>query len=254
MKKIIYVLTLSLLIFSCEDFEEVIYDNNGQTGIGFTVSEANLTIFPAGATTTLTVQSTTTSTSDRSFNVAVNTEESFGTSDNYTIGNVVIPANSFDGALEVTFTDNSLVDDEVYLLVLDLDLPAGVAVVGSDRAEITYVKAFTCNDLVLTLNEDQWAGEREWEITDASGTVVSQCSDFTECPFAGGAGPTTEAAYNFNINLPDGTYTFTITDSYGDGQSFPADGDYTLSCGAIVHATGGGNWGASESTTFVVNP
>lgn len=254
MKKIIYLLAISVLAFSCGEFEDVIYDNTGQTGVGFTQAEANLTVFPTGASTTLTVQSTTTSPTDRSFSVAVNTEESIGTSDNYTIGNVVIPANSYDGALEVTFTDNSLVDDEVYLLVLDLDLPADVAVVGSKTAQITYVKAFICNDLVLTLNEDQWAGERGWEITDDTGTVVSQCSDFTQCPFAGGAGPTAEATYTFNINLPDGCYTFTITDTYGDGQSFPNDGDYSLSCGAIVHASGGSNWGSSESTDFCVNP
>jgi hypothetical protein len=57
------------------------------------------------------------------------------------------------------------------------------------------------------------------------------------------------------MTLADGCYTFTIYDSYGDGQfDGTNNGTYSLDCSIINAANGGGNWGSSESTDFCVNP
>jgi len=54
--------------------------------------------------------------------------------------------------------------------------------------------------------------------------------------------------------LPDGCYTFTIFDSFGDGL-FDGNitGNYSLKCSIINHASGEGNFGSSETTDFCVN-
>jgi len=48
-------------------------------------------------------------------------------------------------------------------------------------------------------------------------------------------------------------YTFTINDSFGDGLSYPSNGSYTLTVNGTVKATGGGNYGSTESTDFDTN-
>lgn len=256
MKKIIYLLFIAVFAFSCEDVEDVIYDNNGQPGVGFQATSLNTVVTAtAGATVTIPVQSTVTTGSDRSFEVSVNTEESVGTADNYTVGSVTIPANSYEGNLVVNFTDNSLVDFEEYILVIDLALPSGVAVVGAETVEINYIKALVCNDLTLVINEDAYADERDWNIKDSDGNIVVQCSDYADCPGGAPSGSIAAAQYVYNFNLPDGCYTFTITDSFGDGQfDGNVTGNYSLTCSIITHAENEGNWGGEDVTEFCVNP
>lgn len=256
MKKLIYLLFIAVFAFSCEDIEDVVYDNNGQTGVGFQLETVNTVVSSnSGATVTIPVQSTVTSSSDRSFDVSVNLEESNGTADNYSIGSVVIPANSYEGNLVVNFTDNSLVEFEEYLLVIDLALPSGAAVVGAETVEITYLKAIVCNDVTLTINEDAYADERDWNITDSDGNIVVQCSDYADCPGGQPSGSVAAAQYVYNFTLADGCYTFNISDSYGDGQfDGTTTGNYSLKCSIIVHAENEGDWGSEDSTDFCVNP
>ena len=61
--------------------------------------------------------------------------------------------------------------------------------------------------------------------------------------------------YNYSFNLPDGCYTFTIYEAFGDGLfDGNVTGNWTLSCLIITHSTGSGNFGGSSSTDFCVNP
>ena len=60
---------------ACEQNEAIIdnvYDNNGQTGVGFTTSSTSVAVRPEGASATVGVQATTTSGSARSYDVVVN--------------------------------------------------------------------------------------------------------------------------------------------------------------------------------------
>lgn len=258
MKNIFKILLVCILFASCEETESVLFD--GATGIGFGTSILAVSVPEEGITIQVPVLSTTTSTEARTFTasaVAVDPETDLTSSD-YTIGDVTIPANSFEGTLAVTFNYNGLIDFQPYTLGVKIDAP------GSAFPPITFnvlkefdITTYVCADLTLLLNEDAYADERNWEITNSSGVVVAQCSDFTTCPNGAPSGSLPAAAYSFSIpTLPAGNYTFTIYDAYGDGQfDGNNEGNYDLFCSAqtvVSYASGGGDWGASESTDFTI--
>jgi hypothetical protein len=253
MKKIkLFSALLALVVFTaCDKDDESInnvYDEvNGQIGVGFTTSGTSVSVKPEGAVVTLGVQSTVTTTSDRNYDVMVNEETSTGNAGHYSIGNITIPAGSYDGLLTVNMIDDgTLLEGVSYDLVLDLDLPADVAVHTSKTATITYNQYLLCNDFTLVINDDFYSSERTWDVTDSAGNVVESGG-----PYANG----TYTIPPYTMTLADGCYTFTIYDSYGDGQFDGTNtGSYSLDCSIINAANGGGNWGSSESTDFCVNP
>ena len=251
MKKFRILTALFVLgsLVACEQNDaniDNVYDNSGQTGVGFTTASTSVAVRPEGASATIGVQSTTTSSTARSFDVVVNAT-STGAIGDYSIGTVTIPADSYDGTLTVTFVDTNLVESVPYTLVLELALPDGVANVGSKTTTINYNKYLICNDFVLTMNEDSYSDERSWDVTDAAGDVVESGDGYE---FVSGGQQIVET-----MTLADGCYTFTIYDSYGDGQfDGTTTGNYSLDCSIINVASGEGNWGASDSTEFCVNP
>lgn len=250
MKKLkLFSALLALVVFTACDKEDAIVNNTydgSQVGVGFTTSGTSVSVKPEGAVVTLGVQSTVTASTDRSYDVMVNTAMSTGSAGHYSLGNVVIPANSYDGVLTVNMIDDgTLLEGVSYDLVVELDLPAGVAVHTSKSTKISYNKYQLCNDYVLTINDDYWSSERTWEVVDASDAVVASGG-----PYANATGLIVES-----FTLADGCYTFTIYDSYGDGQYDGTNtGDYSLDCGISNAASGVGNWGGSDSTDFCVNP
>lgn len=258
MKKIkIAILSLALVVFfGCdqEDNINTIYDGS-QVGVGFITTTSSVVIPEEGTVATVMVQSTTTSTETRSYNVSVD-EASTGSSADYSIGTLTIPAGSYDGTLDVTFGNfDNLPEAVSFELILNLDLPEGVSVVGSESTTFNYLKKVICNDMTLVIVEDDFADERDWQITDSSGAIVVQCSDYTDCPNGAPSGSIPATTYTYNFNLPDGCYTFTIFDSFGDGLSDGTNiGNYELTCSIILHALGEGNFGSSQSTDFCVNP
>lgn len=250
MKKLkLFTALLAMVVFTACDKEDAIINNTydgSQIGVGFTTSGRSVSVKPEGAVVTLGVQSTVSTSTDRNYDVMVNTTLSTGSAGHYSLGSVVIPAGSYDGVLTVNMIDDgTLVEGIAYDLVVELDLPAGVVVHTSKSAKITYNKYQLCNDYVLTINDDYWSSERTWEVVDAGGTVVQSGG-----PYANGIG-----TISASFTLADGCYTFTIYDDYGDGQYDGTNtGNYSLDCGISNAASGSGNWGSSESTDFCVNP
>ncbi|MEM8527950.1 MAG: S8/S53 family peptidase [Bacteroidota bacterium] len=102
-----------------------------------------------------------------------------------------------------------------------------------------------CNDnaLTLTIVTDQYPQETSWNITDDNGNTV-----------ASGGGYTSQfTSYTEDICLPDGCYTFTILDSYGDGICCAyGNGSYTLTDGSSTLSSGG-SFQSSEATDFSLN-
>lgn len=246
MKKfnVLFISVFVLLFISCEE-ETIIFDSvNGQTGISFAQTDLSLTVPEEGLDIELPVNSTTVSTSERTFAVTV-LETSVGDATNYSIGSVVIPANSYTGILQVGLNFEPLVEGQVYILNLELTAPEG-GVTFDGTASIEYLKEIICNDFVVTIVTDRFGSETSWEITDTSGTVVA-----SEGPFVDVTGGDT---YTSEVFLEDGCYTFTIFDSYGDGQvDGTVTGSYAIACSIVSVATGGGAFGSSESAEFCVN-
>jgi len=248
--KIITTFFVLLSFLACDKDDAAfnnIYDNDGQTGVGFTATTASIAIKAEGASITLSVQATTTSDAARSYNVSVNEELSDGNPGDYTIGSITIPAGSYNGELALSFVDTNLAEMVAYTLVVELDLPDGVATVGSKSAKISYNKYLICNDFTLVMNEDAYANERSWEVTDSGGDVVVSGGGYSY--MAGGQ----QIVENFYLD--DGCYTFTIYDAFSDGQyDGVITGGYSLTCSIINLASGEGNWGGADATDFCVNP
>ena len=96
--------------------------------------------------------------------------------------------------------------------------------------------------LVLTLNLDNYPTETTWTITDTSGTAIGSGG-----PYAG-AGTTVVEAFC----APDGCYTLTMFDSFGDGICCTyGEGSYILTADGNTVASGGA-YGDAEATSFCI--
>lgn len=260
MKNILKVLFICALLTSCEETESPLFD--GTTGVGFGVEVFEVAVPEGGITVSIPVVSTTASSQERTFEayaVVVNEETDLSLSD-YTIGAVTVPADSYEGTVEVTFNYDGLEDFTPYTLGLALEVPGGGSAFPPVRVDILKefdITEFVCADLTLTLVEDAYADERDWDIKDSSGAIVAQCSDYAACPGGQPSGSLDPTTYNYNIpTLAAGEYTLTVYDSYGDGMfDGNIEGNYNLYCAAqsvVSYASGGGNFGDSDSTTFTI--
>lgn len=247
MKNYIIVFFIAFGLLSCDEDLTIFDAENGQTAVSFGgASSRTLSIPEEGLTLTIPVNSTTKSSSDRTFSVVID-EATTGNSSEYLVGSVVIPANQFVGSMVVDFIFDAMVDGEQNLLVLNLVAPDG----GSsfkDVLEINYFKEIVCNDVQVAITFDQWADETSWEITTNPGGVVVAAGG----PFGGSPAGST---FMQTVFLEDGCYTFTIFDAFGDGICCAyGNGSYQVTCSILVHASGGEFSATSESTDFCVNP
>ena len=98
-------------------------------------------------------------------------------------------------------------------------------------------------ELALSIVLDAYGSETSWELRDSNNTIL----------YSGGPYPNTTngALVEQKFCLPDGCYTFYISDSFGDGICCNfGNGAYSLvdTSGAMIAS--GGNFGFSESTGF----
>jgi hypothetical protein len=85
----------------------------------------------------------------------------------------------------------------------------------------------------FVITPDVWGNEIEWEITNSLGQVLLGEDGY---PFS------SNTTYTYNTCLPDGCYTFTITDSNGDGLcSFDFDNNGICDSGGSFDLTVNGN-------------
>jgi hypothetical protein len=244
MKKIITALGFigSLLFIGCE-LDPTVYTG---TAVGL---EANNTITQisvpvAGSSRSFPATVTTLSGDARTFGLEFVGDAPVA--GGVTLGSITIPANSYEGTATVNFDFNAinLGDGETDFFAIQAasestDIIANVV-------EIEYFKAIVCNDATFTLNTDLYAEETGFTITnDATGAVV-----YTMPALSRGV-----QTFTAPITLPDGCYTATITDAFGDGQvdgSNP-NGNYSITCSILTFASGGGVFGASQTRSFCVN-
>ncbi|WP_414828921.1 endonuclease [Alteromonas sp. H39] len=127
---------------------------------------------------------------------------------------------------------------------------------GFDGSEVVYIDAFepttsgggstggggcSTNGGELALTTDNYGGETSWQITNSSSQTV-----------ASGGSYASNTTYSEAVCLDDGSYTFTINDSYGDGICCSYGyGSYNLVINGSSVASGD-SFGASESTSFTL--
>lgn len=100
-----------------------------------------------------------------------------------------------------------------------------------------------CANVNVSITLDNYPGETTWSITSGATTLAS-----------GGPYGSQPAGSTVNqvVCLPNGCYTFTINDSYGDGICCTyGNGSYTVSEGSTTYASGG-SFTTSQSTNFCV--
>ncbi len=100
-------------------------------------------------------------------------------------------------------------------------------------------------DVTLSITFDNYPQETSWTVTDSTGATVASESYST-------ANPDGSTVNETISGLANGSYTFTISDSFGDGICCGfGNGSYTLSssAGTIVS---GGEFANSEATDFCV--
>jgi len=247
MKNLFKIFILCLLITSCEETDPISFD--GTTAVGFSESVVDLSIPAGGITTTVGLVSTTASSEARTFDVTV-VDTSVEASD-YSIGTATIPADSYEGTLDITFNYDGLEDFVLNTLTVAIEVPGG----GSAFPPVTFsflreydITTFVCGDLKLSIVADNYASETSWDVKDSSGSVVASGGPYED--------DTAGQEYVANISLAGGDYTFTIYDAYGDGLFDGSNtGTYNLYCAAqtvVSYASGSGNFGDDESTEFTI--
>ena len=102
------------------------------------------------------------------------------------------------------------------------------------------------DDVSITILTDVWPGDTGW-------TLVDDCTGNTLVSKAPGTYTSAETEYVEDYCLPtsDTSYSFTITDTYGDGIccGYYGDGSYEVMLNGESVASGG-DFGFSETTTF----
>jgi hypothetical protein len=99
----------------------------------------------------------------------------------------------------------------------------------------------TCstNEVVVTITTDNYGSETSWTVKNSSGQTVGS-----------GSGYGNNTTYNTTLCLPNGSYTFTINDTYGDGICCSyGNGSYSVKKGSTTLASGG-QFASTENKTF----
>jgi hypothetical protein len=136
MKKIIYLLSLALIITSCDDFQPATFDG-GQTFVYFPSTSVNLeVVIDATGTASVQINTTTLSDSDRTVSLGL-LPESTADPENYEIPSfdVVIPAGEYFGEFIINGIDNS-VETTPELLFFNISSADG-AQVSNDILEVS---------------------------------------------------------------------------------------------------------------------
>lgn len=105
----------------------------------------------------------------------------------------------------------------------------------------------SCNgtDVTVSITLDNYPEETSWTITNSGGSVVASGGTYGSQPDG--------STVNISNCLPDGCYTFTINDTYGDGICCSyGSGSYTVSDEFGVTHASGGSFSTSEATDFCV--
>lgn len=97
------------------------------------------------------------------------------------------------------------------------------------------------NNVIVNITTDKYGEETSWIITDSSNKSV-----------ASGTGYGKETTYTIPNCLPNGCYTFVITDKYKDGMCCQyGNGSYSVTIGD-TEIVKGAEYGENESTQFCV--
>lgn len=200
----------------------------------FETSSGSIIVNPLSDSFEVVVATSEAHTADRSIPIEV-TSASTGSALEYSFsGNVDIRAGQLSGSTMIDFELLNIPTGVTKTIVLRL-------VSTSEEIRITYTKICESNDIHLAIDFDSYPEETSWEITNSANTIVASGG-----PYPG------ETAFNASYTLPDGDYTFTIFDAWGDGICCSyGDGSFIVTKPVCLETLAqGGQFGTSTSITF----
>ncbi|MGB3592265.1 MAG: hypothetical protein WBA16_11325 [Nonlabens sp.] len=237
--KYLSAFALTVALVGCDPAEEPQFDNvNGQTAISLAQTSLETSVPQEDLSIDIPVFITTIAGVERSYSATV--VEADGTGE-VAVGQVTIPANSYEGVLEVNFDFSAIggEDGELRNAIVQLE-PSNGATAYNDVLNITYFREIICNDTTLSVQFDAFGDETAFDIVNKDTGMVVFSRPLGSFGFSN-----PPPVRTFDITLPDGCYEFTIADSFGDGQDDTGAGGVTvgsfdLTCSIITLATGGG--------------
>jgi hypothetical protein len=109
------------------------------------------------------------------------------------------------------------------------------------------------SNLTIRITLDQYGSETAWTLRNSANAIVAQSP-----VYANAGGPGAYPQPDINLNVANDCYTFTVTDSYGDGMSstqYGLGGYQVLADGVLISGISGGVFGGSDVRKFgVANP
>ncbi|WP_417854266.1 M43 family zinc metalloprotease [Xanthomarina gelatinilytica] len=115
-----------------------------------------------------------------------------------------------------------------------------------DSKSFSAAASFTTSEVRLNLVPDNYGSETSWTFSDESGNVLYSGGPYTD----GNTNPIDEV---FTLTAT-GCYTFTISDSFGDGICCDwGNGSYELKTMDDTVIFSGGSFSSSEDTSIIVN-
>lgn len=230
----------SLFFFtSCEEEVEALDTNY----ITFE-KDRTLEVVPDGTSTfDVMVYSANIAGADRVMNVVIGDDSTADPSTYNMPSTVTIPANTNVGKLQITATDVDL--DLATAKTLNLSLTASEGLSVGDGISLSLLEQCLFNKVVLNVAFDPWPEEVYWYIADAAGNVVTENGPYSPYSnaYAGLSG-----TLSSTLCLESGTYTFYVTDDYGDGA-----GAISLSTiDGVTLFSNAGAYGSGTSGSFTL--
>lgn len=245
MKKIITLIaiTLSVVVFTnCEENDTT----PAILEIDYVGLESDFTVGvdPTGTTSQeVRIATSTTTNSDRSFTITVDTDLTTADASAYTLpSSATVPANTNVGVFNVDVVGPNVSSSGDDILVIGVTSPSGDFFV-SDPISLNLKQVCPQPETVLEITFDTYPEEIYWQITDADDNVLFESADGAYGAYSGLTGGISRA-----ICLAPGVYTFIIYDQYSDGA-----GPYSISQGGTVLVSSDGSYGAGETRSFTVS-
>jgi hypothetical protein len=244
MKKIKFLVlfTISLIVLnSCDgDDQESVNINY----VGF-VADFAIGVDPAGnASEDVSVYATRITNFDRTFEIKVIDASTTADPSAYNIASssITIPAGSNKGSFVIDAIGENINSSGLDVVVVEILSSEGVLV--GEPISINLLQVCPYLETILKITFDGYGDETSWELEDSSGTIL----------YSAAMGTYTEGQVNATtaLCLSPGSYTFTINDDYGDGLSYPTDGNITITNDGTQLVNIIGDFGETFSQGFTI--
>jgi hypothetical protein len=214
------------------------------------------------------VVATDVSNVDRTFNLVVDPSSTHDAAYYNVPATVTIPAGQKVGVFQTVITGSNLGGGKILVVGLETEVGVDYALTGYTLDTAGLVTAVKANKVTFTIDRvcetglskvklnitfDNYPEETAWELYDsslnvidsggfdASGNIIGYADLFAD-----------QSTFKTSFCLASGDYTFVMYDAYGDGMytSASVEGNYSVKLGETVLASGQGDFGTSQATTF----